>query len=448
MEKAQVIDFESGGVKKEMVGVRAKTAANVGAGWWDRRKDVDGVARSMRGGRRRILAGAGELMCYHAMSWTVGGEVFFDDLEKEALKTLIWKLARFCRVRVLTYAVMGNHFHVLVEVPDKAKLVEEFAGPDGEQRLLTHMKSLYSAAAVRSLEAELKRMRDQGRKEDAAAVVESVITRMGDLSRYMKEVKERFTRWFNKRHGRRGTLWMDRFKSVMVENGEALQAVAQYIDLNAVRAGLVADPSEYRWCGWTEALGESRRAKRGICRVMDCALDSWERGRTDARENYAGALEVILDGAKRMRQTKPVEAGGGVDGGRSGDAAGTSRLEADCTVSDGADSVAASDMCRLEADCALIVEGDGDGCVVGFPAGGGKRMSVGSLMLKRVRYFTDGAVIGSKAFVERVYESNRGKFPEGRKHSSRPWRDPGNTQKRAEFGMHTLKDLRVDVYPE
>ncbi len=388
-----MIDFESGEVKKAMVGVRAKTAATVGAGWWDRRKDVDGVSRSVRGGRR-ILAGEGELACYHAMSRTVGGEIFFDEVEKEALKTLIWKLARFCRVRVLTYSVMGNHFHVLVELPDKDKLVEEFAGPEGERRLLTHVKCLYSAAAVRSLEAELARMREQGREEDAAAVVESLIARMGDLSRYMKEVKERFTRWYNKRHGRRGTLWMERFKSVMVENGETLRTMAQYIDLNAVRAGLVGDPAEYRWCGWAEALGGSRRAKRGICRVMDCSLDSWENGRVDARVNYAGALEAIL------------------------------RVE------------------ELEAGA------EGDQSVTTSATRDSKRMTVGSLLLKRVRYFTDGAVIGSKAFVERVFEANRGKFPEGRKHASRPWRDPGDSEKRAEFGMHTLKDLRVDVYRE
>ena len=149
MKTAQVIDFESDEVKKAMVGVKAKTAANVGAGWWDRRMDADGVSRSARPSHRRILATNSDWANYHVMSRTVGGDVFFDDVEKEALKTLIWKMARFCRVRVLTYCVMGNHFHVLVEVPDRAKLVEEFSGPEGERRLLTHVKCLYSASAVR-----------------------------------------------------------------------------------------------------------------------------------------------------------------------------------------------------------------------------------------------------------------------------------------------------------
>ena len=66
----------------------------------------------------------------------------------------------------------------------------------------------------------------------------------------MKELKERFSRWYNKHYSRRGTLWMDRFKSVAVENGVALRTMAAYIDLNPVRAGLVEDPKDYHWSGY------------------------------------------------------------------------------------------------------------------------------------------------------------------------------------------------------
>ena len=56
-----------------------------------------------------------------------------------------------------------------------------------------------------------------------------------------------FTRFYNKRHGRRGYFWGDRFKSMVVENGETLINCLAYIDLNPVRAGLVSRPEEYRW---------------------------------------------------------------------------------------------------------------------------------------------------------------------------------------------------------
>ncbi len=68
------------------------------------------------------------------------------------------------------------------------------------------------------------------------------------LSEYVKEIKQSFSRWYNKRHGRKGFFWGERFKSVLVENGDSLVNCLAYIDLNPVRAGLVERPEDYRWC--------------------------------------------------------------------------------------------------------------------------------------------------------------------------------------------------------
>jgi len=56
-----------------------------------------------------------------------------------------------------------------------------------------------------------------------------------------------FTRYYNKRHNRRGYFWGDRFKSVIVEKGETLINCLAYIDLNPLRVGIVSRPEEYRW---------------------------------------------------------------------------------------------------------------------------------------------------------------------------------------------------------
>ena len=89
---------------------------------------------------------------------------------------------------------------------------------------------------------------------------------MHDLSEFMKTLKQRFSIWYNRHHGGRlGTLWMDRFKSVLVQGeGNPLQTIAAYIDLNPVRAGLVEDPKDYRWCGYAEAVAGSKKAQRGL----------------------------------------------------------------------------------------------------------------------------------------------------------------------------------------
>ena len=92
---------------------------------------------------------------------------------------------------------------------------------------------------------------------------------MWDVSVFMKLLKQRFTQWFNQQWGRKGTLWEERFKSVLVEGtGEVLATMAAYIDLNPVRAGIVKDPADYRWCGYDEATAGSRRAQRGLRAVM------------------------------------------------------------------------------------------------------------------------------------------------------------------------------------
>ena len=70
---------------------------------------------------------------------------------------------------------------------------------------------------------------------------------------------------------------MERFKSVLVEDAAALQTMAAYIDLNPVRAGICDDPAEYQWCGYAEAEGGSKRAKAGLCKLMNVAMDSWDK---------------------------------------------------------------------------------------------------------------------------------------------------------------------------
>ncbi len=69
----------------------------------------------------------------------------------------------------------------------------------------------------------------------------------GNLSEYVKERKQTFSRFYNRRHDRKGFFWSDRFKSVLVDEGETLINCLAYIDLNPVRAGIVEKPEEYRW---------------------------------------------------------------------------------------------------------------------------------------------------------------------------------------------------------
>jgi len=106
-------------------------------------------------------------------------------------------------------------------------------------------------------------LRENG--EEGQRLRESLTRRMHDVSWFMKTVKQRFSVWFNKSRDRFGPVWSERFKSVLVEGDQwALRTVAAYIDLNAVRAGLVGDPKDYRFCGYGEAVAGGKLAREGL----------------------------------------------------------------------------------------------------------------------------------------------------------------------------------------
>jgi putative transposase len=67
------------------------------------------------------------------------------------------------------------------------------------------------------------------------------------LPRMMQALGRRYVRHFNLRHGRTGTLWEGRYRSSLIQTERHLLACMVYLDLNPVRAGLVADPAEHPW---------------------------------------------------------------------------------------------------------------------------------------------------------------------------------------------------------
>jgi putative transposase len=220
--------------------------------------------------------------CYHVMSRTVNGEFLFGPTEKEAFRRMMWRMSAFSGVEILTYVVMDNHFHILTKVPDRSKWLRKFEGEGGEARLLKHLAEVYSKKFLEQLRREIATFREQGNERAVEELLARFKKRFCDVSLFVKELKERFSRWFNKQNGRRGTLWMDRFKSVLVDGEAALATMSAYIDLNPVRAGIVEDPMLYEWSGYGEAVSGSRRARRGLCKALNLPQDSWE-GRGLAR---------------------------------------------------------------------------------------------------------------------------------------------------------------------
>ena len=231
------------------------------------------------------------------------------------------RVTDFSGVEVLTYTVLDNHFHLLIQVPERVDI--------SDAELLRRMRLIYREDVVAQFERELAEAEDD--LEDRL-LRKRYLYRMYDLSEFMKTLKQRFAIWYNAEHGRRGHLWDDRFKSVLVEGGGGLD-----------RPGaLWVMAQAYRWCGLGEAVGGSEKARRGICGVLSDEVD-WDV----VHGVYCGVVE---------------------DGYGRSDERGT------------------------------------------------------ILAHYRVRYFVDGLILGTSAFVEDMFQKRRHLFCESRKTAARKMR--------------------------
>ena len=196
---------------------------------------------------------------YHVMNRVHGREFLFDEEAAEAFCRIMRSVAQFSGVEVITYCVMSNHIHLLLKVPPRKKL--------SDKELFARYEKLAARSSYSKMHGQYRHYQEQGNKRGMADVRSRLAARMYDLSAFMKELKQRFTQWYNSRGvcWGRGTFWSDRFKSVVVEGkGHALATVAAYIDMNPVRAHMVSDPKEYRWCGYAAALAGNPPAIRGL----------------------------------------------------------------------------------------------------------------------------------------------------------------------------------------
>jgi REP element-mobilizing transposase RayT len=329
-----------------------------------------------------LAALKGKPAIYHCVSRVVNRDFVLGNEEREQFVRYMRDYERFCGLRVLAFCVMSNHFHILLEVPSPP----EGRGADwSDERLLEHLSDLYSKQQMGALRWELEHYRSQNNTGAAEAFRERYFRRMWDLSQFMKTLKQRFTRWFNKRHARKGTLWEERFKSVLVEDGHAARTMAAYIDLNPVRAGMVEDPKDYRWCSYAEAVAGKKRSREGLQRTM------FEAGRAATGELLA--TQELISWRKASYHYRQI-------------------LYLAVT----------RDQAQVNAEDA-------------------QQLTEANALLCRMREMIDGMALGTGSFIESIFGWCRDRFSERRKSGARKL-------KGIQTPLRTLRDLKVDRPPQ
>ncbi len=159
---------------------------------------------------------------------------------------------------------MTNHFHLLVRVPDREKLPRLTV-----EGLLTMLPLLYDDVQSLGIRQEIERAQASSDPTWLQHILARFELRRGDLSVFLKELKQRFTQWYNRRKGRRGTLWEDRFKRVIVEGSEAaLLTMAAYIDLNGFLLRLNLCNFCFAMVVFSDATTRSARAGMNKCGIF------------------------------------------------------------------------------------------------------------------------------------------------------------------------------------
>lgn len=123
----------------------------------------------------------------------------------------------------------------------------------------------------------------------------------------IQAVHGRFAESYNRRKGRQGAFWSDRYHATQIADGAHLWACLAYIDLNMVRAGAVPHPREWPWTGWHELTGQRRR-NRLIDRSALLARLGGVRW-SDFEARYRAFIDDTLmqDGSRRQREEKWTE---------------------------------------------------------------------------------------------------------------------------------------------
>jgi len=338
---------------------------------------------------QRVLLPEGVNGVYHVVSRVVDKDMKLGESERDYFIGLMHRYAAFCGVKLLSWVVMSNHFHILVEVPpvDKENMTPE--------EVFERLSCIWGEEYMDKARELFKQCKTE---KEVRAFCDNVTYRMGDLREYMKSIKQQFTLWFNRMHEREGTLWEGAYRSVIVEGdvpveetkavdcGDgahyevAARIVAAYIDLNPVRAGMVQDPADYRWSSYGAAVEGDRTARAGLARL-------WSREAESAMRAHrvllfeAGSEEHVPEGGEKSKRV------------------GIPREKVDAVIRQGG------------------------------------KLPMKALLRVKVRYLTAGAIIGSREFIRKVYEGRKEALGPNRSRISTP-------MKHGEWGgLHSFRNL-------
>jgi len=168
----------------------------------------------------------GDQVFYHLYSRTAGQEFFLgEDYEKQYFLELLHKFSSIFFIKLISFSIMDNHFHLVVK--------SEGPWNYSEEEIKNRIELLTNKKADKIIKDKEK--------------YKNFCRKLGDISEFMKYIKQNYTIWYNRTQQRSGYLWGGRYKNVLLEPGKSVLRCCSYIELNPVRASMEKRPDNYRW---------------------------------------------------------------------------------------------------------------------------------------------------------------------------------------------------------
>jgi REP element-mobilizing transposase RayT len=225
---------------------------------------------------------------YHVISRIAGQRFLMDAEEKNRLMELLYRAAEFSGVDVLTFALMDNHFHLMLRVPQ--------ARPVDDADLVRRMRVLYGEAKTQRVLEDWDRWEKKGEGSRVVKAKALLRERLFDLSEFCKTLKQHYSMSYNLRHGYSGSIWGARFKSMILSaDYETLMTVGAYIELNPVRASVVHEARDYAWSGCGQAFRGHAGARRGLRLLVSAAYARRETTFEQACLVYGSAIQGFIE---------------------------------------------------------------------------------------------------------------------------------------------------------
>ena len=229
--------------------------------------------------------------CHHLISRIAHRVYFMTEEVRTNFLGMILHTADFCGIKLLSWCIMANHFHILAYLPepepiDENEILRRFAVLKGGERLIALKKRL---SAIRSIDGDCS--------EKANEILTSIKARMYDIGVFMKIVKQWLTQEYNLRYAHRGTLWESVYKDVLVEtNAQELAKRAGYIHLNPIRAAITPDFAGYPWSSYSALCRDDGTALAGMRFIY-----GEEASLEEIKEAHGDLMSALLEKEKFER---------------------------------------------------------------------------------------------------------------------------------------------------